>query len=238
MSEWTAKRFWKEAVAVDAGDGFTVHLDGRPVKTPAKAALILPNQALAGAVAEEWNAQQERIDPYSMPVTRAANAAIDKVAPNVPAVAKLLVEYGETDLLCYRAEAPEALVARQAAAWDPLLDWAATALKAPLNVTSGVVPCRQPAESLASLSARVSAHSPFALTGLHDLVTLSGSLVIGLAAVAGWAGADDLWERSRIDETWQQEQWGRDDEAAAMADAKRRDFLQALRFFNLTQASA
>ncbi len=130
---WTAKRFWQAATAEATEGGFTVRLDGRPVKTPAKAPLVLPTLALAQAIAAEWDAQTGTVRPATMPLTRAANSAIDKVAPMRAEVIAELAGYGGTDLLCYRAEGPEALVARQAAAWDPLLDWAATALRAPLR---------------------------------------------------------------------------------------------------------
>lgn len=238
MAEWVPKRFWTRAEPAEAEDGFAVLLDGRPVRTPAKAALILPTRAMAEAVAAEWDAQEDRIAPLTMPVTRAANAAIDKVRPQHAEVAALIAAYGESDLLCHRAESPAELVARQAAAWDPLLDWAQGALGAALTPTAGVIPCAQPPESLARLAARVAALDAFALTALHDLVGLSGSLVVGFAAMEDVAPPERLWEISRIDETWQEEQWGVDGEAAEVAAAKRRDFLRARRFLDLARASA
>ncbi|MBN2907618.1 MAG: ATPase [Rhodobacteraceae bacterium] len=237
MSEWMAKRFWKASEVAPVADGFTVLLDGRAVKTPAKAALVLPTRAMAQAVAQEWDAQPEVIAPLSMPVTRAANAAIDKVRVQHAEVAAMIAGYGESDLLCHRAESPVELAARQAAAWDPLLDWACTALGAPLVPTVGVMPRAQPPASLSALSARVGALDPFELTALHDLVGLSGSLVIGLAAMEDFLPAPQLWDISRIDETWQEEQWGTDDEAAEAAAVKRRDFLRARDFLDLVRAS-
>ncbi|GAA0308855.1 ATP12 family chaperone protein [Rhodovulum strictum] len=239
MSGWTAKRFWTAADVAEAGDGFTVLLDGRPVRTPAKAEFVLPTRAMAEAAAAEWNAQEGALRPQTMPVTRAANAAIDKVRVQHAEVAALIAAYGESDLICHRAESPAELVARQAAGWDPLLDWARTALGAPLRPGRGVLPCAQPGESLAVLGGRVAAQDAFALTALHDLVALSGSLVIGLAALEGAvAPIERLWDLSRIDETWQQEQWGVDDEAAEVAAARRRDFLQARRFLDLAAPPA
>lgn len=235
MSEWTQRRFWTRADVEDRADGFSVLLDGRPVKTPARAALLLPTRAMAQAVAAEWDAQEETIDPFAMPVTRAANAAIDKVAPQHAEVAAMIAAYGETDLLCHRAEAPEALARRQAEAWDPLLDWAANALGAPLMPTIGVMPRPQPHESLARLADEVAGRTPFELTALHDLVSLSGSLVIGLAAIHDQATPEALWQLSRIDETWQEELWGTDAEAAEHGAARRRDFLNARRFFDLAR---
>ncbi|MEM8959569.1 MAG: ATP12 family protein [Pseudomonadota bacterium] len=229
MTEWVAKRFWDEVTVVQDGAGFAIRLDGRPLRTPAKAPLVLPSPALAQAVAAEWEAQDQVIAPQSMPFTRTANSAIDNVALNHAEIADMIAEYGGTDLLCYRADGPAELIARQCADWDPLLDWAAEALNAPLTIGAGVVPVAQPPESLAGLSARVHALDPFRLAALHDLVTLSGSLVIGLAALARHRPPEALWDLSRIDETWQAEQWGEDEIAAADAAAKRADFLHAAR---------
>ena len=233
MSGWTAKRFWKAATVVPGAGGFAVHLDGRAVKTPAKAALLLPTQALAEAVAAEWQAQGEKVDPTTMPVTRAANAALDKVAAQHDEVAALIAAYGETDLLCYRAERPEELVALQTAAWDGWLDWAAARYGARLATTCGVVPIVQPEAALAALGARVAACDIWELAALHDLVGITGSLVLGLAVAEGDLGAEAAWEASRIDENWQISQWGEDEEAAEMAALKRQALLAAERFWRL-----
>ncbi|MBS8226872.1 ATP12 family chaperone protein [Vannielia litorea] len=227
MTEWAAKRFWTEATVEPEGTGFAVHLDGRPVKTPAKAPLVLPTEALGRAVAAEWDAQGEKIDPATMPFTRSANSAIDRVAPQHAEVAEIVAAYGESDLVCYRADSPAALVARQAEAWDPLVDWARDALNAPLIMTVGVMHVPQPATTIETLRALVHRQDIFALTALHDLTMLSGSLVIGLAALEGHAAPEVLWALSRVDEDWQTEQWGEDDEAAAVAARKRGDFLHA-----------
>jgi chaperone required for assembly of F1-ATPase len=229
MSEWKAKRFWTRAEVEPHEQGYRVSLDGRGIRTPAKAELYLPTRALAEAVAKEWATQGEIIDPRTMPVTRTANSAIDKVMPQRAAVADMLAEYGGTDLLCYRAETPEELMRRQAEAWDPLLDWAAQALGAPLNVGAGVMHVPQPAASLAALSQRVHGFSPFELASLHDLVAISGSLVIGLAVTERHETPELLWGVSRLDETWQEEQWGEDDEARSAAEIRRADFLHAAR---------
>ena len=181
MSGWVPKRFWKEAQVDRVGGGFAVRLDGRPVRTPAKTPLVVPTLAMAEAIAVEWGAQEGVVKPLTMPVTRSANAALDKVAVQFDEVAGLIAAYGGSDLLCYRATGPGRLIARQAEAWDPLLDWAVTALHAPLVVTQGIVPVSQPETSLTRLSARVSACTAFELTALHDLVAITGSLVLGLA---------------------------------------------------------
>ncbi len=233
MTEWAARRFWTAAHAVPAQGGHAVHLDDRPVRTPAKAPLVLPTRAMAEAVAREWDAQGETIDPGSMPVTRAANAAIDKVAPQHGAVADGMAAYGATDLLCYRAVSPPGLALRQAEAWDPLLDWADGTFRARLRVTAGVMPVAQDPAALAALAAPVHAMGPFALAGFHDLTMLSGSLVIALASAADVAPPETLWEASRIDEVWQAEQWGRDDEAEAAAAVRRAAFLDARRILGL-----
>lgn len=233
MSGWTAKRFWKEATALETGGGFSIRLDGRVVKTPAKAALILPTLALAEAVAAEWDAQQGAVRPETMPLTRAANSAIDKVAPMRAEVIAELAGYGGSDLICYRAERPQPLIDRQAAAWDPLVDWAATHLQSPLVLTHGIMPVPQPEASLARLTGHVAGLSDFGLAGLHDLVAISGSLVLALAVTEGRLTAEQAFAASRVDSRWQAEQWGEDEEEAA-AEAIRRDaFLQADRFFGL-----
>jgi chaperone required for assembly of F1-ATPase len=189
----------------------------------------VPTPALAQAIAAEWQAQTGTVNPAAMPMTRMANSAIDKVAPQFAAVVAEVARFGGTDLLCYRATGPAELVARQAAGWDPWLDWSARALNARLTVTRGIVPVVQPDDSLHSLTAIVAALTPFALTALHDLVAISGSLVLGLAVRAGKLSADQAFRLSRIDEDWQAEHWGEDAEAAraealrcqAMGDAGR-----------------
>lgn len=238
MSAWKSKRFWKAARPTEAEGGFTVTLDDRPVKTPAKRALVMPTLALARAVSEEWDAQEGEVNPNTMPVTRAVNAAIDKVAQQHTEVADLLAAYGDSDLLCYRAESPEGLVARQAAAWDPLLDWADDTFGARLTPTVGLMPRPQNPDHLARLSKEVHAMDAFTLTAFHDLVGLSGSLIIGFAALRDHGKVEDLWLTSRIDELWQEEQWGKDEEATAMAAAKRDQFLAAKRFAILVNAQA
>ncbi|MCR9149441.1 MAG: ATPase [Rhodobacteraceae bacterium] len=233
---WAAKRFWKTASATREAGGHGVALDGRPVRTPAKAPLVVPTRSLAEAIAGEWQAQGEAIDPRGMPLTRAANAAIDKVTPQFDEVAGLIAAYGGSDLLCYRAETPEALIRRQAEAWDPGLDWAEAELGARLGVAAGIVAVAQPADGLARLAAAVRGLTAFELTALYDLVALSGSLVLGLAVARGALDPGRAWDISRIDETWQIEQWGEDDEAAEVAALKRGEFLQAHRFLTLARA--
>lgn len=233
MSGWTARRFWKAAAAEPCEGGFTVRLDGRAVKTPAKAPLVVPTLAMAQAIAAEWDAQAGVVKPETMPVTRAANSAIDKIVPQRAEVVALLAAYGASDLLCYRAERPEALAQRQAEGWNPVLDWAAEALSARLVVTRGVMHVAQAPEALARLEARVAAQTPFQLAAFHDLVAISGSLVLALAVTEGRLGMEEAWALSRIDEVWQVQEWGEDEEAAAMEAERRAAFAQASRFWAL-----
>lgn len=235
MSEWKARRFWKRAEARPEGGGWCVMLDARILRTPGKQALALPTQALAAAIAAEWDAQGDLIVPQSMPLTRAANSAIEKVTPQAVAVADMLGDYGATDLICYRADGPADLVAAQAAGWDAMVDWAARALGAPLAITHGVLPVPQDQASLAALRAEIGALDVWGLTALHDLVTLPGSLVLGLAVIKGRIDAAQAFDLSRIDEEYQAAQWGRDDEADAAAATRRQAMQDAERFWHLSR---
>ena len=228
---WKAKRFWQEVSVTEAEGGFAVLLDTRRVQTPGKQPLILPTRAMAEAIAAEWAAQEGEIKPLTMPVTRAANSAIERVRPQKPEVAAMLAAYAETDLTCHRAATPAELAERQARAWDPILAWAATAHGAPLMPTVGVLPALQPQSSLDALATHVAALDEFRLTALHDLVTLSGSILLGLAVAARHIDPETAWSLSRIDEEWQIEQWGADEEAAEAAAIKRAQFLQADAFW-------
>lgn len=233
MTGWTPRRFWTTAAAVPVSGGFAVQLDGKPVRTPLKTPLILPTLALANAVTAEWQAQEGKVRPETMPVTRTANSAIDKVATQRAEVADMLAAYGDSDLLCYRAQGPEALIRRQAQAWDPLIEWASIKLSAPLRTASGVIHVDQPQTSLAALSALVHALDPFRLAAFHDLVAISGSLILALAVTHGRLGAEEAWTLSRIDEDWQISLWGEDEEAASVAALKHEAFLAADRFYGL-----
>ncbi len=233
MSEWKARRFWKNATVEKASGGHGIRLDGRCVKTPLKTEISVPSFALAEAMAAEWQGQDEVIDPLSMPLTRAANATLDKVVPQQAEVAANLADYGGSDLLCYRAAGPDSLVARQAMGWDPMLDWAAETYGARLAVTQGVIPVDQPANAIAALRGRVAVASAWELTALSEFVTLSGSLILGLAALEGAEAPANLWALSRIDEDWQAEQWGEDEEEAERIAIKRAAFLQAAHFLSL-----
>jgi chaperone required for assembly of F1-ATPase len=233
VSVWAARRFWSEVTVLPDEGGFSVELDGRPVRTPRKAPLVLPTASLAKAVAEEWQAVDIKVDPARMPFTRRANSAIDTVAPQTAAVVTMLAAYGASDLLCYRAEGPQSLVACQREAWDPLLDWSASALSAPLIATTGVMHVAQPVTSVAALADALRSLSAFQLVAFHDLVSLSGSLVLALAVTRRRLTAGEAWTLSRIDEDWQITQWGADEDATETAARKQADFLEADRFFAL-----
>ena len=228
------KRFYKEATAT--GDG-RILLDGRPVKTPSRADLAAPTPARAAAIAAEWNAQGETIDPRTMPMTGLANAAIDRIAPDTDAYARGLAVFGESDLLCYRAESPAALVARQAEAWDPILAWARRRYDVDFEIVPGVVHRRQPGNTVDQLSQAVLARDAFALAGLSHLVTVSGSVLVALALAEGAIDLDAAWSAAVLDEQWQAEQWGEDADAAATLAARRADFEAAARFLALLEIS-
>ncbi|NYT40562.1 ATPase [Sphingomonas sp. R-74633] len=223
------KRFWKD-VSVENGQ---VALDGKPVRTPGRAPLALPTPALAEAVADEWRTVGETIDPRAMPLTGLANAAIDRIAPDPAPFAAGLAAYGESDLLYYRAEDPEPLVARQAASWDPLLDWARSRYDVHFETTSGVMHKAQPEATVTRLAEAVGALDGFRLAGLSPLVTVSGSLVGALALLEGAVDAETLWQAALIDELWQAEQWGEDVLAVQARDAHRADFDAGARFLSL-----
>jgi len=227
------KRFWKEAEVVEAGEGFGIALDGRRVKAPGRADLVVPTQALADAIAAEWRECGETVDPRAMPLTGLANAAIERVAPDRQAFAAGLARYAESDLTCYRAEGPAALVARQAESWDALLAWARRRYDVDFACVTGVMHVPQPEETVRKLGHTVAMLDDFRLAGLSPLVTIGGSLVAALAVLEEMMPAGDAWEAVSLDDRWQLEQWGDDAEARAALDARRHDFLAAARFLGL-----
>lgn len=234
MSEWAAKRFWKAAAAVETEGGFKIELDGRPVKTPAKTLLVVPSADMAAAVAAEWDAQQDLIDPLTMPVTRGANAAIDKVATQRDEVIEMLAAYGDTDMLCYRAIGPEELIARQVAEWDPLLAWAKDTYGVTLKTREGVMHIAQDPRNLVQFTKELHQMTAFQIAASHDLISLSGSLVIALTVIEKHLTADQGWAVSRIDEEWQFEKWGEDEDARALESIKRQAFYDAAKFYQMS----
>lgn len=224
------KRFYRQAAAVQEGGVWGVRLDGKGIKTPAKAALGVPTQALALAIAAEWNSQGETVKPKTMPLMRLACTAIDWVGPGIGPSVDEIAAYGKSDLLCYRAAEPPDLVARQDALWQPWLDWAARELGTRLVCTVGIGAVDQSPEALAALRAAVAAVDAFRLTALHALVTGYGSLVLGLAVLRGAAAPEAAWAAARCDETYQEERWGADAEAAARVRNLKADIDAALHF--------
>lgn len=223
------KRFWT-TVAV-AGRGVT--LDGKPLRTPAKAALLLPTDALADAVADEWRRAGEQVDPRAMPLTGLANAAIDRVAPIRAAFAADLAKYGESDVLCYRAELPVELFARQTAVWTPILDWARARYDIAFTLVTGIVHRAQPPETVTRLASALGARDAFELAALSPLVTISGSLVTSLMLAEGAIEPDAAFDATHLDELWQAELWGEDWMATDARANRRADFVAAARFLTL-----
>ena len=231
------RRFYKLAVAASIGDGHTVMLDGRALRTPSGAALRLPCAALADAVAEEWRRQGEEVDVRGMDMMSLATTAIDRVAPRRRAVAAELARYGETDLTCYREDPDRPLGRRQEAAWQPLLDWLSSTHGVCLRPTSGLMPISQPRAALDALRGIADAQDPFRLAALANATTLTGSVVIGLAFLAGELEAGDAWERAHIDEAFQAERWGGDGLADERAARGARDLAATGRFLTLLRAN-
>jgi chaperone required for assembly of F1-ATPase len=227
------KRFWKEASAVTGEGSWTIELDGRPVRTPARSLLLLPTSALADAVAAEWQLAADTVDPRAMPLTGLANAAIDRIGPEREAFASGLARYGASDLLCYRADSPPALVARQAERWDPLLQWARRRFDVDFKVTVGVTPVDQPPDTLMRLGQAVSVRDAFQLAALSPLVTVGGSLVAGLAVLEQALDVDRAWSAVSLDEAWQLEAWGSDSEAEKALAAREADFRAGARLLDL-----
>ena len=225
------KRFFKTASVGEAeGGGFALLLDGRRARTPAKKPLILPTRALAEAIAAEWAGQGETIDPAKMPLTRLANSALDGVAAAMAATRAEVAGYAGSDLLCYRAEAPEALVAAESQAFDPVLDWAQEALGAKFVVAAGVVPVRPPEAALEAVCAALDASDdPFALAALHVMTSLAGSALLALAVARGRLSAAEAWRIAHVAEDFQIAQWGEDEDAKARRAARWRDFEAAAR---------
>ncbi len=227
------KRFYQDVAVTDDG---ALLLGGKPVRTPAKAQLVLPTRALAEAVAEEWRAQGERIDPATMPLTRLANSAIDGVVGREQAVIDDIAAHAGSDLLCYRAQAPDGLAAAQRQHWDPVLAWAKEALGAKLAAGEGAVHVPQPQASLDAVKAALTGRDGFSLAALHVLTGLTGSALLGLAVALGRLTPQQAWDAAHVDEDWQIGQWGEDHEAAQRRQNRRRDFDAAAKLLDLLKA--
>ena len=229
------KRFYKDADFVRVENGLQIRLDARPVRTPNRAHLVVESERLAWAIVAEWLAQGEEIDPASMPMTGLANAAIDRVGPEREVFITDIANYATSDLFCYRAEAPEPLVARQAAAWDGMLAWAEARYDGPLILAAGVIPVAQPERSLAALREAVAAMSAWQLVAMARIVNLTGTLIGALALHEGAVDADALWAASILDELWQAELWGEDHWADKHRADREAEFRAAVGFLTLVQ---
>ena len=227
------KRVYRKVATGPANGGWAVALDGRPMRTPAKHDMLVPTEALAQAIAAEWDAQQDEVRPATMPLTRLAATAIDHTAAQRDQVVAETANYAGTDLICYRADHPPALIARQQEVWGPLVEWAMLRYDAALAVTSGIVPTRQSPAALNAFAAAVAAQDDFRLTALHTLTAACGSLVIALAVFEGRLDAEAAFATSQLDETFQIEEWGEDAEAAARRRGLAEDIAAAARFAEL-----
>jgi chaperone required for assembly of F1-ATPase len=229
------KRFYKSAVVTPENG---VALDGKPLRTPLKQALTLPTRALADAVAQEWEAQGETIDPRNMILTKLANTAIDRVAGDRQRIIDEIVKFADTDQVSYRAEEPSALIARQAEHWNPVLDWAMAQLDAAFATTAGISPHRQSEEALAAFARHVEKLDHWELTALHNLATMTGSALIAAMAVDGALDREAAWRAAFVDEDWEIEHWGKDEEAMERRQAMRREFDACLDLARLSRPTA
>lgn len=233
-----ARRFYKHAGTAQLGTSageplYSITLDGRPVRTPGKRPLAVRQKALAEAIAAEWEAQGERIDPASMPLTRLANTIIDGVIGREAEVRGDILKYAASDLLCYRAGGPEGLVRRQRAAWDPVLAWARARLGVRLVLTEGVMPVGQPAHALEAVAAALAPFDAWQLASLHVMTTLTGSALLALAHAHGAITIENAWAAAHVDEDWQIEQWGQDAEAAERRRFRSAELASASQLFQL-----
>lgn len=229
------RRFYKSATSAPVDGGWGVQLDGKPLRSPAKRAFVLPTEALAAAIAEEWQAQGDRINPHSMPLMQFAATAIDRLANDRATLAVETAGYARSDLVCYRAEEPLALVQRQEALWQPLLAWLAERYDVALNVTTGIATVEQPAHALTTFQRVLEACDLYALTALAAMTGAAGSLVIALALAEDRISADEATDAALLDELFQAEKWGSDPEAERRRAAIRADLAAAKRFHRLSR---
>lgn len=227
-------RIFKDVTVEEVGEAFTILLDGRAVKTPAKSALLLPTREVAEAIADEWDRQEAKIDPATMPFMQAAATAIDRVTPQRDKVIEDIVAYGGTDLVCYRAEHPDSLVAKQSAAWDPLLHWLHSRHQISLKTTNAITHIAQDEAALAKLAEIVGAQKDMTLSPLYNITALCGSLVVALAVLDGHVTADEAFEISELDETHVMELWGADAEAMERRKNNKESLAASTRFLELT----
>ncbi len=227
------KKFYKTAAVSATDGGYAVELDGRPVKTPAKNFLVVPGQALADAIAAEWDAQGEDIDAHSMRLTRLANSVIDRVVEHRESVIDEIAGYAETDLVCYRATEPEELARRQEEGWAPLVSWVRDRHDIDFQVTTSLLPVVQDRNSIDTIRSAVADFDVFALAGLHMVTVCSGSVVMGLAVSEERIDGRAAWELSLIDESYQIEEWGEDPDATKRRSGLLEDIVAGAAFLRL-----
>jgi len=230
------KRFYKEVTVAEVAGGYEVRLDGKSLRTPAKAPLVLRGRALADAIAAEWAAQGDRVAPNSMPLMQFASTAIDRVGPQRDSIVESVARYAETDLLCYRADFPTELADRQAQVWQPILDWAALRYDAVLLVNAGIMPKPQPADACRALRRAVEEFDDMVLSGVQNATSCCGSLVLALALLEGRIDAEEAFAAAQLDETFQIEQWGEDAEAAQRRANLRADIVATRQFLELVRS--
>ena len=230
-----SRRLYETASVAGERPPFAIHLDSKPLRTPLKRTLELPSRDLADAIAAEWQAQEETVDPSTMPLTKLANTAIDRVAIDPSSFIEEIVRFAGSDLVSYRTGAPQALHARQAEAWDPVLTWIERKLDAKFEAISGIVFRSQPREALHAVRAYLEKKSSWELTSIHNMTTLTGSALIALMTAAGALSGGAVWVAAHVDEDWQIEHWGADAEHQARRTARRREFEAALLFLALLQ---
>lgn len=229
------RRFYKSVTVQEGEGGWHVLLDGKLLRSPAKLDFALPTRALAGAIAAEWDAQADKVDPHSMPMMQLGATAVDRIAADRERIVAETAAYGGSDLVCYRAEAPVELAWRQAESWQPLIAWVAERYDVALNVTTGIVAVAQPPHALGSFRRVLEASDLFALTALATLTAAAGSLVIALAVAEGRLTAEQAAEAALLDELFQAERWGSDPEAEARRASVRRDLIDGSRFHQLSR---
>lgn len=234
MTASPARRFYKQVGVTGSGASFSIALDDRPLRTPLKRPLDLPTRPLAEAIAAEWEAQGQKIEPHTMPFTKLANTALDRVATDRERIIGEIVDFAGSDLICYRATTPPDLIERQARLWQPVLDWARQAFQGEFQATEGILHIAQPPASLTALQDFLATRSPWLLTALHNMTTLTGSALLSAMACEKGLPPSDAWLAAHVDEDWQIEQWGWDEEARHRRDFRKREFDTCLRFCELS----
>jgi YD repeat-containing protein len=235
MTDAPVRRFYKSVAVTGAKAPFSIALDDRPLRTPLKRPLELPSRPIAEAVASEWSAQGEKIEPQKMPFTRLANTALDRVAGNFPRIMGDIVGFAGSDLVCYRADEPIGLIERQARNWQPVLDWARTRLGGAFAVTEGIVHIEQPTSALEAIRSYLAGKDAWALTALHNMTTLTGSALISAMACEAAILPAEAWLAAHVDEDWQIEHWGWDEEARLRRHHRKQEFDVCLRFYELSR---